>query len=84
MAGQAVMSLRYIARWLAEDEGSRRGPPPAGFWLLSLLGAGILLAYAIHKLDPVFIVGQAMAMGIYGYSLQQLTRPRPTSRARRA
>lgn len=75
MFGQAVLSLRYIARGLVEDaEGQVEAP--TGFWLLSLLGAAILLAYAVHKMDPVFIVGQAMAIGIYAYSLHQLTRTR--------
>jgi lipid-A-disaccharide synthase-like uncharacterized protein len=35
------------------------------FWYLSIVGALVLLAYAVHRRDPVFIVGQGLGVGIY-------------------
>jgi len=38
---------------------------PRQFWYLSLAGGLTLLAYAIHRQDPVFILGQSMGVFIY-------------------
>jgi lipid-A-disaccharide synthase-like uncharacterized protein len=38
---------------------------PRAFWYLSLGGGTTLLVYALHKHDPVFILGQACGLGIY-------------------
>jgi lipid-A-disaccharide synthase-like uncharacterized protein len=35
------------------------------FWYLSLLGSGLLLVYAVHRRDPVFILGQGSGVFIY-------------------
>jgi lipid-A-disaccharide synthase-like uncharacterized protein len=35
------------------------------FWYFSLLGGMMLLAYAIHRADPVFILGQSLGVVIY-------------------
>ena len=42
---------------------------PRAFWHLSLAGGGVLLLYAIHKQDPVFILGQSAGLAIYGRNL---------------
>ena len=39
------------------------------FWYFSLLGGATLLAYAIYKEDPVFIVGQGAGLLIYARNL---------------
>ena len=36
-----------------------------GFWYLSIIGAILILIYAIKRGDPVFIVGQFFALIIY-------------------
>jgi len=38
---------------------------PMAFWYLSLLGSTLLLLYAIHRRDPVFILGQGSGVFIY-------------------
>jgi len=63
-AGQALFSARFIVQWLA-SERARRSLIPMAFWYFSLLGGAVLLAYAIHKRDPVFIVGQAAGLFVY-------------------
>jgi lipid-A-disaccharide synthase-like uncharacterized protein len=51
---------------------------PRSFWYLSLAGGTVLLAYAIHLRDPVFILGQATGFLIYSRNLWFIHR---TSRA---
>jgi lipid-A-disaccharide synthase-like uncharacterized protein len=48
---------------------------PRAFWFLSLGGGLVLLAYAIHRNDPVFIVGQATGLFIYTRNLWFIYRP---------
>ena len=62
--GQALFSSRFLLQWLA-SERARRSVVPAAFWYLSLAGSTVLLAYAIHRMDPVFIAGQAGGLVIY-------------------
>ena len=42
---------------------------PNIFWWISLAGSMILLSYAIHKVDPVFIVGQSCGFLIYSRNI---------------
>lgn len=62
--GQALFSARFIIQWLASEKARRRIVPKA-FWYFSLAGSAVLLSYAIHRADPVFIVGQASGLFIY-------------------
>ena len=38
---------------------------PNAFWVFSIFGSLILLIYAIHQRDPVFILGQSFGMIVY-------------------
>lgn len=67
-AGQALFTSRFLVQWLA-SERARRSVMPAAFWFLSLGGGIVLLAYAIHRLDPVFIAGQAAGLVVYSRNL---------------
>lgn len=62
--GQALFSARFILQWLA-SERARRSVVPKAFWYFSIAGSAVLLAYAIHRIDPVFIAGQAAGFAIY-------------------
>jgi lipid-A-disaccharide synthase-like uncharacterized protein len=42
---------------------------PRSFWYLSLAGSALLLIYAIHRRDPVFILGQAGGFVVYTRNL---------------
>jgi lipid-A-disaccharide synthase-like uncharacterized protein len=48
---------------------------PRSFWYLSIGGGLILLAYSIHRRDPVFILGQATGIFIYTRNLWFIHRP---------
>lgn len=62
--GQALFSMRFLIQWLT-TERMRRSVIPTAFWYFSIAGGATLLAYAIHRKDPVFIVGQAGGLFIY-------------------
>jgi lipid-A-disaccharide synthase-like uncharacterized protein len=63
-AGQALFTARFVVQWL-ESERRRHSVVPVAFWWLSLLGGGALLSYAVHRHDPVIIVGQTMGLFVY-------------------
>jgi lipid-A-disaccharide synthase-like uncharacterized protein len=63
-AAQGLFSARFIVQWLASERAGRSVVPMA-FWYLSLLGSTLLLLYAIHRRDPVFILGQGSGVFIY-------------------
>jgi lipid-A-disaccharide synthase-like uncharacterized protein len=48
---------------------------PRSFWFFSLGGGLILLAYAIHRNDPVFILGQFTGLFIYTRNIWFIYRP---------
>jgi lipid-A-disaccharide synthase-like uncharacterized protein len=62
--GQALFSMRFLLQWVASE---RKGESviPTLFWYFSLAGGLTLLAYAIYKQDPVFILGQSAGAFIY-------------------
>ena len=66
--GQALFSCRFIVQWLVSEREGRSVIPQA-FWYFSLFGGMTLLLYAVHKQDPVFIVGQAGGVFIYSRNL---------------
>jgi lipid-A-disaccharide synthase-like uncharacterized protein len=42
---------------------------PVQFWYWSMGGGVTLLAYAIYRLDPIFILGQAAGLFVYARNL---------------
>ena len=62
--GQAFFTSRFLVQWII-SERRRESVIPIAFWWLSLLGGGTLLAYAIWRKDPVFILGQGTGLVVY-------------------
>ena len=62
--GQFLFSMRFLYQWL-KSEQVKRSIVPEAFWYFSFVGGLTLLAYAIHRHDMVFIVGQASGLLIY-------------------
>src|SRR5262249_39176322 len=73
--GQAVFTARFLVQWLA-SEREKDSVMPVAFWWLSLLGGLTLLTYAVHREDPVIIVGQAMGIFIYVRNLMLVAKGR--------
>ena len=74
--GQFLFSARFLVQWLVSEK-RRQSVTPVAFWYFSLAGGVILLSYAIHKRDTVFIVGQATGLLVYVRNLMLINRPRP-------
>jgi lipid-A-disaccharide synthase-like uncharacterized protein len=53
LAGNAAFFARFLVQWIASERAGRSYVPIV-FWYLSIAGSLILLAYAIHRRDPVF------------------------------
>ena len=62
--GQALFGARFIIQWLVSEKKGESTIPLA-FWYCSIGGAVVLLTYAIHRQDPVFIVGQSLGSIVY-------------------
>ena len=68
LAAQFMFSMRFIVQWLATEK-ARASIIPETFWYFSFVGGAMLLAYAIYRADPVFIVGQAAGLVIYARNI---------------
>ncbi len=64
LAGQTIFSLRFVYQ---AAYSARRGESllPPGFWIISLTGAVLLLAYGILRSDPVIVVAQVFGIVTY-------------------
>ena len=71
--GQFFFSMRFIIQWI-KSEKEKRSVIPIAFWYFSLLGGTTLLAYAIYRQDPVFIMGQSLGVFIYSRNLYLIYR----------
>ena len=69
MAGQILFGLRFLVQWIC-SEVKKESHIPIVFWYFSISGGMVLLVYAIHREDPVFIVGQSMGLIVYVRNLR--------------
>ena len=73
LIGQVVFGARFIVQWIA-SERKRESHIPIMFWYLSIAGGIITTAYAIHKRDAVFIIGQGAGLIVYIRNLMLIYR----------
>ena len=71
--GQTIFASRFLIQWIVSERASKSIIPNI-FWWISIVGSIILLSYAIHKEDPVFIVGQSCGFLIYARNLYLIKR----------
>ncbi|WP_178987887.1 lipid-A-disaccharide synthase N-terminal domain-containing protein [Winogradskyella schleiferi] len=64
IVAQVVFTLRFVYQWL-HSERNKESTLPMGFWVLSLIGAGLILTYAIIRRDPVLFIGHLFGLVIY-------------------
>lgn len=74
--GQAMFTTRFVIQWVA-TERRRISVVPTAFWYFSVLGGATMLVYAVYRLDPVFILGQAGGLVVYSRNLYFIHRRRP-------
>jgi lipid-A-disaccharide synthase-like uncharacterized protein len=73
LLGQAFFSARFLVQWIA-SERRKQSVVPTYFWYFSIGGGVTLLVYAIHKVDPVFILGQGAGLFVYARNLYLIRR----------
>jgi lipid-A-disaccharide synthase-like uncharacterized protein len=73
--GQLAFSARFLVQWVV-SEARRESVIPIPFWYLSIVGGSLLFFYALHRQDPVFIVGQGAGLLIYSRNLVLISRRR--------
>ena len=62
--GQILFFSRWLVQWIA-SERKKVSYVPLVFWYISLGGGLILFVYAVHRHDPVFMLGQLVGIGNY-------------------
>jgi lipid-A-disaccharide synthase-like uncharacterized protein len=63
-AGQIIFTIRFIYQWYYSYR-RHASYLPVGFWIISLVGSGIIVAYGVFRLDPVLIIGQSVGFITY-------------------
>lgn len=71
IVGQVIFSIRFIYQTVYS---ARRGEStlPAGFWIISSIGAVLILSYGILRHDPVVILAQSFGLITYIRNLMLL------------
>ncbi|WP_206064280.1 lipid-A-disaccharide synthase N-terminal domain-containing protein [Oleiagrimonas sp. C23AA] len=66
--GQALFGARFFTQWIC-TERQKKSVVPKVFWHFSIAGSAVLLIYAIHKSDPVFMAGEALSLLLFTRNL---------------
>ncbi len=63
-AGQIIFTLRFVYQWIYS---MRRNESllPVGFWIISLVGSGIIASYGVIRVDPILVLGQSVGFIAY-------------------
>jgi lipid-A-disaccharide synthase-like uncharacterized protein len=70
-----MFAERFLVQRLA-SERARRSVVPKAFWYFSLTRGLLLTACAVHRTDPVFVLGQVAALATPAISISfGLARP---------
>lgn len=73
LCGQCLFMARFIVQWI-HSERVGQSVVPISFWYFSLAGGSIVLAYGLHKLDPIIIIGQIPGTFVYARNLMLLNK----------
>ena len=65
---QFMFSMRFLVQWIYSERAGQSIVPEL-FWYFSVAGGILLLSYAIYRVDPVFILGQATGLLIYSRNI---------------
>lgn len=68
LVGQTLFMMRFIVQWI-HSERHQKSVIPVSFWYFSLLGGLTVLAYGVHRVDPVIILGQLPGTIVYTRNL---------------
>lgn len=75
LVGQFIFGARFVLQWIA-SEYKKKSYVPTAFWFISLAGSLILLSYAVHIKNPVFMLGFSLNTLIYFRNLHLIYKHR--------
>ena len=61
---QLIFTFRFVYQWIISEK-TKTSLLPVGFWRMSILGASLILIYAVFRQDPVLFVGHITGLAIY-------------------
>lgn len=61
---QVIFALRFVWQWFVTLR-TKESSLPLSFWLISVLGSGMIIIYALFRHDIVLILGQAFGFAVY-------------------
>lgn len=73
LVGQSLFMMRFVVQWI-HSERHQKSVIPVSFWYLSLIGGVTVLAYGLHKAEPVIILGQLPGTFVYARNLMLIRR----------
>ena len=71
--GQIVFSFRFVYQWIYSEK-KKASMLPMGFWVISRMGAFMLIVYAVFRLDPVIFIGQLFGAFVYERNIRLHTK----------
>ncbi len=66
--GQVIFTVRFIYQWYYSYK-RQRSILPVGFWIISLIGSGIIVSYGAIRYDPVLVLGQSIGFLTYSRNI---------------
>ena len=76
---QLLFTARFLVQWIASEKAGKSVMPMA-FWFLSMAGGTMTLIYGLVRREPIIIMGQALAVGIYVRNIMLIYKERGRSR----
>jgi lipid-A-disaccharide synthase-like uncharacterized protein len=80
---QGLFMSRFLVQWYYSEK-AKKSVIPVAFWWFSLVGGLLLLIYAIHRQEPVFILGQAGGLLVYLRNLRLVAKEKKRNAASEA
>lgn len=80
LLGQTMFMMRFVVQWI-HSERHQQSVIPVSFWYLSLIGGLTVLAYGLHRAEPVIILGQLPGTLVYTRNLMLIHREKRAFRA---
>ncbi len=68
VVGQFTFTLRFIYQWWYSRKAGE-SVLPVMFWIISITGSAMIIAYAVIRHDPVLVLGQATGFVVYARNI---------------
>jgi lipid-A-disaccharide synthase-like uncharacterized protein len=66
--GQLFLNFRFVYQWYLSEK-HHHSYFPLGFWIISLIGSVLVVAYGFYRHDPVLIFAQTLGFIIYSRNI---------------